>query len=43
MKIDIQSIRILFKNNKESALAEKIEAISKLGLATSRMKDFYDI
>lgn len=29
--------------SKETALAEKIEAISKLGLATSRMKDFYDI
>ncbi len=27
----------------ESAIAEKLEAIVKLGLATSRMKDFYDI
>ena len=27
----------------ESAVAEKFEAIVKLGLATSRMKDFYDI
>ena len=27
----------------ESAIAEKFEAIVKLGLATSRMKDFYDI
>lgn len=29
--------------NYETVIAEKIEAICKLGIATSRMKDFYDI
>jgi predicted nucleotidyltransferase component of viral defense system len=29
--------------SKETAIAEKIEAIARLGMATSRMKDFYDI
>jgi hypothetical protein len=29
--------------SKESALAEKFEAMVKLGVANSRMKDFYDL
>jgi len=34
---------VLFSYNYETVIAEKIEAICKLGVATSRMKDFYDI
>ncbi len=33
----------LYCYSKESAIAEKFEAIVKLGLINSRMKDFYDI
>jgi hypothetical protein len=28
---------------KESVVAEKFEAVVKLGMANSRMKDFYDL
>jgi len=28
---------------KESVVAEKFEAVIKLGMANSRMKDFYDL
>lgn len=34
---------ILFGYTKESVIAEKLEAIVKLGLLNSRMKDFFDI
>jgi predicted nucleotidyltransferase component of viral defense system len=38
-----QKIPYILAYNYESVIAEKIEAICKLGVFTSRMKDFYDI
>jgi len=37
------NIPLIYAYNNESIIAEKIEAICKLGFLTSRMKDFYDI
>ncbi len=41
--LDDMPIPSLIAYTPESAIAEKFEAIVKLGLATSRMKDFFDI
>ena len=38
-----QSVPEIMVYSKESAIAEKFEALVKLGVANSRMKDFYDI
>jgi hypothetical protein len=40
--IDLPAPKIIVYS-KETAVAEKLDALAKLGLATSRMKDFYDV
>jgi predicted nucleotidyltransferase component of viral defense system len=40
--LDIPAPEIMIYS-RETAVAEKLEALAKLGLATSRMKDFYDV